>query len=119
MNPDDKEMEKLSKAIVEAILGSDDVKKALHKVQNIEFESPNSFMVFVVKLDSLADVKGKLKKADITEIKPKKPKARKKKDISDVIDGRVLSKNEEKFLHYIAENFDQKDWLKKLKISLG
>lgn len=119
MQNDDREMEALSKAIVEAILGSNDVQRALKKVESIELSSNNSIMVFVVKLDSLSEVKEKLEKGTLREIKPPaKKKACKKTEKKEVIDGKILSLNEEKFLNYLSQNFDQEIWLKRLKLTL-
>ena len=44
-NDNDKEMEELSRAIVEAILGSGDVKTALEKLQEMDAAARTSFIL--------------------------------------------------------------------------
>ena len=119
----EKDMEALSKAIVEAIIGSSDVKDALDKLQKIDAQAANSIMVFMVRLDSLSDVGGKDKKMDplieeALEMKPKKRKGRKTHEKPPVVDGKIITKNEQKFLDYLSLNFDQQEWLKRNKLKL-
>jgi hypothetical protein len=119
----EKEMEELSKAIVEAIMGSNDVKEALEKLKKIDSNTANSIMVFMVRMDSLSNTNEKCRKIDpiIEEslrLKPKKRRGRKAQEKPFIVDGRILSRNEQKFLDYLSFNFDQIAWLKKNKLKL-
>ncbi len=118
-----KEMEELSRAIVEALLGSNDVKRSLDKLNKVESDANKNFMVFVLKIDSLAKQKGKgmenCKENEILQLKPKPTrKVRRKDEKPDIVDGKVISKNERKFLDYISKSFDQEAWLKWLRLKL-
>ncbi|MDH5542481.1 MAG: hypothetical protein OEY64_05910 [Nitrospinota bacterium] len=133
-NPD-REMEKLSRAIVEAILASDDVKKSLEKLQHVDSSTYKSLMVFMLRLDSLSDFRNKLS-SDISDMDempdlemekgdeiaiPKKRKVRKSADkvfLPDIIDGRIISGSEKKFLDFLADNFDQDTWLREHGLTL-
>ena len=130
MNNPEGEMENLSKAIVEAILASGDVKKALEKMQASDSNIAKSMMVFMLRLDSIAELKDRFD-ADPEELsefgmedelqKPKRRRLRKKVNLPslpDIIDGRVVSRSEKKFLEFLADNFDQGNWLKKNGIKL-
>jgi len=122
----DGEMEKLSRAIVEAIINSEDVKSAIEKIGKIDEKMAKSMMVFILKLDSLTDFKGGFadfeedmdKFEDIPPARLKKRKSRKKQEKAELVDGKIISGNEKKFLEFLSNNFDSKDWLKKNKISL-
>lgn len=114
----DKEMDDLSKAIVESILNSEDVKRSLKKMQKTSDSAKNSIMVFMVRLDSLSEQAEKEKGIEACRLKPKKRKPRKKIGKPEVIDGKTITGNEQKFLDFLSENFDQKEWLKRNKISL-
>ncbi|GMT41777.1 MAG: hypothetical protein IEMM0002_0188 [bacterium] len=122
-NYSDEDMEKLSRAIVEAIMSSEPVRRALGKMHNVEDSLPSNFMVFMLRLDSLVDGKNGNKKGEIrleefSKEKPKKRKSRKPAKRLPIVDGRLLSENEKTFLDYLSKKFDQKAWLKKNKISL-
>jgi len=124
------EMENLSKAIVEAILASGDVKKALEKVQASDSNISKSLMVFMLRLDSIAELKDRFEgePEELSDFgmeeelqKPKRRRLRKKGNLPalpDIIDGRVVSRSEKKFLEFLADNFDQGNWLKKNGIKL-
>lgn len=124
-------MENLSKAIVEAILASGEVKKALEKVQASDSAAAaKSLMVFMLRLDSIAELKDRFESEteDLSDFgiedeqpKPKRRRLRKKSDqpsLPDIIDGRVVSRSEKKFLEFLADKFDQSNWLKKNGIKL-
>lgn len=130
MNNPEGEMENLSKAIVEAILASGDVKKALERVQSSDSAAAKSLMVFMLRLDSIAEFKERLESEqdemfdlgiEDEQQKPKRRRLRKKNDLPplpDIIDGRVVSRSEKKFMEFLADNFDQTNWLKKNGIKL-
>ncbi len=122
-------MEHLSKAIVEAILGSDDVKKALEKLNSSEDTLGKNFMVFMVSLDSLNDAKKGIKNHEMGEMgemsdmpedmpKPRRRRPVKRTDTPDHIDGEPLSKNEKNFRDMLSDHFDSEAWLKSLKLRL-
>ncbi|MBI3794071.1 MAG: hypothetical protein HY280_05005 [Nitrospinae bacterium] len=118
-NPND--MENLSRAIVEAILGSQDVKQAMEKL-NVSVDAfGKNFMVFVVNLDAVADFNKK--DPNIVQGPAEEPKLRKRKTVKrdnlpDLVDGKEVSSNEEMFRDFIADRFDSDSWLKKLKLRL-
>ncbi len=124
----DRDMEKLSRAIVEAILGSKDVKQALELIQNVDERTAKTLMVFVLKLDSLSEIKSaeisEFRDGEIEETeefrqeKLKRRKVRRKLESPEVIDGRAVSKSEKKFLDYLSDKFDTEGWLRKYGISL-
>lgn len=115
------DMEKLSRAIVEAIMGSEDVRRAIKKLQKLNDAATNNFMVFMVKLDSLSDSQNEKNGIRLEEIptkRLKKRKAGKKSEKPFIVDGKLISESEKVFLDYISKNFDQKAWLEKNKLTL-
>ncbi|TDJ59238.1 MAG: hypothetical protein E2O42_07020 [Nitrospina sp.] len=110
----DRDYEKLSKAITEAVLSSPKVKKIVSEIQQRDHICPQSFMVLVLKLQSLTE--GFEVDVDEAPEKPKKKTRRSKKKIAEqtqYIDGEKLSKNEIEFEELISERFDTEEWLKK------
>ena len=110
----DGEYEKLSKAITEAVLSSLKVKKIVSEIQQRDDICPQSFMVLVLKLQSLTEG-FEVEVEEATE-KPKKKTRRSKKKAAEptqYIDGEKLSKNEIAFEELISERFDTEEWLKK------
>lgn len=110
----DRDYEKLSKAITEAVLNSPKVKKIVSEIQQRDHICPQSFMVLVLKLQSLTE--GFEMEVEEAPEKPKKKTRRSKKKIAEqtqYIDGEKLSKNEIEFEELISERFDTEEWLKK------
>ncbi|MCH7500731.1 MAG: hypothetical protein E2O45_02400 [Nitrospina sp.] len=110
----DRDYEKLSKAITEAVLSSPKVKKIVSEIQQRDHICPQSFMVLVLKLQSLTE--GFEVEVEEAPEKPKKKTRRSKKKIAEqtqYIDGEKLSKNEIEFEELISERFDTEEWLKK------
>ncbi len=110
----DRDYEKLSKAITEAILSSPKVKKIVSEIQQRDDICPQSFMVLVLKLQSLTE--GFEVEVEEAPEKPKKKTRRSKKKAAEqtqYIDGEKLSKNEIEFEELISERFDTEEWLKK------
>ncbi|MCH8932503.1 MAG: hypothetical protein IH923_05475 [Nitrospinae bacterium] len=110
----DRDYEKLSKAITEAVLSSPKVKKIVSEIQQRDHICPQSFMVLVLKLQSLTE--GFEVEVEDAPEKPKKKTRRSKKKIAEqtqYIDGEKLSKNEIEFEELISERFDTEEWLKK------
>lgn len=115
------DMEKLSRAIVEAIMDSEDVRRALKKMQKLNEAVTNNFMVFMVRLDSLSDSQNEKNGIRLEEIPNKKLKKHRtaRKSVSPfVVDGKLISQNEKFFLDYLSKNFNQKAWLEKNKLKL-
>ncbi len=110
----DRDYEKLSKAITEAVLSSLKVKKVISEIQQRDHICPQSFMVLVLKLQSLTE--GFEVEVEEAPEKPKKKSRRTKKkavEEAQFIDGEKLSKNEIEFEELISERFDTEEWLKK------
>ncbi len=110
----ERDYEKLSKAITEAVLSSPKVRKIVSEIQQRDDICPQSFMVLVLKLQSLTE--GFEVEVEEAPEKPKKKTRRSKKKMAEqtqYIDGEKLSKNEIEFEELISERFDTEEWLKK------
>jgi len=110
----DGDYEKLSKAITEAVLSSPKVKKIVSEIQKRDEICPQSFMVLVLKLQSLTE--GFDVEVEEAPEKSKKKVRRSKKKAAEeaqYIDGARLSKKEIEFEEFISERFDAEEWLKK------
>ena len=110
----DGDYEKLSKAITEAVLSSPKVKKIVSEIQKRDEICPQSFMVLVLKLQSLTE--GFEVEVEEAQEKPKKKTRRGKKKAAEeaqYIDGARLSKKEIEFEEFVNERFDAEEWLKK------
>ncbi len=119
----DNDMENLSKAIVEAILASEDVKQAIEKLGASDEAPSKNFMVFMVSLDSLSDMKRLGSATQNEEMMPELPKPRRRKpvkktDVPELIDGHPLSPNEKKFQDFVSDKFNSESWLKALRLKL-
>ena len=110
----DGDYEKLSKAITEAVLSSPKVKKIVSEIQKRDEICPQSFMVLVLKLQSLTEG-FEVEVEEAPEKTKKKPRRSKKKTAEEAqyIDGERLSKKEIEFEEFIKERFDAEEWLKK------
>ncbi len=110
----DGDYEKLSKAITEAVLSSPKVKKIVSEIQQRDDICPQSFMVLVLKLQSLTE--GFEVEVEEAPEKSKKKVRRTKKKMAEeaqYIDGARLSKKEIEFEEFISERFDAEEWLKR------
>ncbi len=110
----DGDYEKLSKAITEAVLSSPKVKKIVSEIQQRDDICPQSFMVLVLKLQSLTEG-FEVKVEEAPEKSKKKLRRTKKKTAEEAqyIDGARLSKKEIEFEEFISERFDAEEWLKR------
>lgn len=110
----DGDYEKLSKAITEAVLSSPKVKKIVSEIQKRDEICPQSFMVLVLKLQSLTEGFD-VEVEEAPEKSKKKARRTKKKTAEEAqyIDGARLSKKEIEFEEFISERFDAEEWLKK------
>jgi len=116
----DENMDDLSKAIVDAIMNSRDVRKAIRKLSEMDDNYAKSFMVLMLKVqnltDTMEDPQGTTRRSAEFTIDPgqlleKKPK-RTRRDVTNRIDGKVETPNEIAFREYLASLFDQDEWLK-------
>ena len=109
----EKDFEKLSKAITEAVMSSEKVRKIVEEIQKKDHICPQSFMVLVLKMQVLTESLEMEIEEDYTEKKPIKKRGRKKSQNSpQYIDGRKLNKSEIAFEEYVNEQFDTEDWLR-------
>ncbi len=111
----DREYEKLSKAITEAVLSSEKVKKIVADIQKKDEICPQSFMVLVLKLQTLTE--GFNVEVEELSDKPKKKTSRRSKkkagDSRQYIDGEQLSSKEVAFEEYVSQRFNPEEWLKR------
>ena len=111
--------EKLSKAITEAVMTSEKVRKIVEEIQKNEDICPHSFMVLVLKMHVLSESLELLIEQDDTVEKPVVQKAVRKKNPKkpQYIDGRKLSKHELDFEEFRSEQFDSENWLKNNRLT--
>ncbi len=129
----EREFERLSKAITEAVMSSAKVRKIVSEIQKKDEVCAQSFMVLVLKLSTLTEsvdtettaesieAEADVETESSVEEKPKKKtvrKSRNKAEERQFIDGEELSKKEVEFQEFINNQFDQGDWLKKNKLIL-
>jgi len=106
------ELDRLSKAIIEAILSSDKVKHALARIRDENIKLDNSHMVLVLNMKGLPHEDAPPFNED------PETSSRPKKDFKYQVDGRLLSKNEIQFYEHEATRFNEDEWLKSIKISV-
>ena len=109
------EFEKLSKAITEAVMTSEKIRKIVEEIQKKDEICPQSFMVLVLKMQVLTDsLELKVEKNDNPE-KPAAKRGGRKRSAkkAQYIDGRKLSKLEIDFEEFANKRFDSENWLKK------
>ena len=107
------EFEKLSKAITEAVMTSEKVRRVVEEIQKKDEICPQSFMVLVLKMQVLTESL-ELEINDNIEEKPatKKPKRKKAAKKPQFIDGQKLSQDEINFEEFRNKEFNTEDWLK-------
>ncbi len=109
----ERDFERLSKAITEAVMKSEKVRKIVGDIQKKENICPRSFMVLVLNLQSLTGALESNVPEETPGKKPaKRPKKKKASEYEQFIDGRKLTKNEIAFQEYINERFDGESWLR-------
>ena len=111
----ERNFEKLSKAITEAVMTSPKVKKMVAEIQKNDEICPKSFMVLVLKMEVLTDSVELEVEEETTEDQPA-PKKRIIKNSSkkpQFIDGQQLSKKEIEFQEFSNKKFNTEEWLKK------
>ena len=111
--------EKLSKAITEAVMTSEKVRKIVEEIQKTSEICPQSFMVLVLKMQVLTESLELNIEQDHVEEKRVAPKGTRKKSLkkSQYIDGRKLSKHELDFEEFRSKQFDSENWLKKNRLT--
>ncbi len=110
----EREFERLSKAITEAVMSSEKVKKIVAEIQKKEKICPQSFMVLVLKMQVLTESLEMEVEEEFQENPPPRKGGRKKqRNLPQYIDGNRLSKKEIEFQEYFNQRFDAEDWLKK------
>ena len=113
----ERNFEKLSKAITEAVMTSPKVKKIVAEIQKNDEICPKSFMVLVLKMEVLTD-SVELEVAEEEELTedqpaPKKRIIKKSSKKPQFIDGQQLSKKEIEFQEFSNKKFNTEEWLKK------
>jgi hypothetical protein len=111
-NGSEEDIERLSKAIVNAIVGSKEVRSTLARLIEKDVLLDKGFMVLMIKMQALAELAG------FTGNNVKGKKRQRKNDAPQYIDGRELTQNEVAFLEYCAKRFNEKEWLKKAGITI-
>ena len=111
----ERNFEKLSKAITEAVMTSPKVKKMVAEIQKNDEICPKSFMVLVLKMEVLTDSVELEVEEETTEDQsaPKKCIIKKSSKKPQFIDGQQLSKQEIEFQEFSNKKFDTEEWLKK------
>jgi hypothetical protein len=111
----ERNFEKLSKAITEAVMTSPKVKKMVAEIQKNDEICPKSFMVLVLKMEVLTDSVELEVEEELTEDQsaPKKYPIKKSSKKPQFIDGQQLSKKEIEFQEFSNKNFNTEEWLKK------
>jgi hypothetical protein len=115
----DPHFERLSKAITEAVLTSEKVRKTVEEIQKNDEICPQSFMVLVLKMQVLTEsLELDIEQRDIAEKSTAPKKIRKKSSKkSQFIDGRKLSRDEVAFEEFRSKQFDSDNWLKKNRLT--
>ena len=109
----EKKLERLSRAITDAILRSKDVRGAFLDLQREGVIGSKSFIMLVMRMDSLADLADSIRE---NEGKTPRPSGR---NDAQYIDGRRLSASEIKFCEYLASKFDEAEWLRQHGLRLN
>ncbi|NIQ02630.1 MAG: hypothetical protein GWM98_21555 [Nitrospinaceae bacterium] len=113
----DRDFERLSKAITEAVMSSEKVKRIVADIQKKEKICPQSFMVLVLKMQVLTESLELEVQEDVADKKPLKKRGRKKaSEQPQYIDGRKLTKKEIEFEEFSRTSFDAESWLKKNRL---
>ena len=107
------EFEKLSKAITEAVMTSEKVRRVVEEIQKKDEICPQSFMVLVLKMQVLTEsLELDINDNTVDEPATKKPKRKKAAKKPQYIDGQKLSQDEIKFEEFRNKEFNTEDWLK-------
>ena len=117
-------MEFLSKAIVDAITKSPEVRKAIKQLTERDENYSKSFMVLMLKVRNIAeslgveiaqgaeDTQGE-EMFDLNFMSRKKEEKKETMDLTDIVDGRKETPSELAFREFDSSRFNQEEWLKK------
>ena len=106
----EKNIERLSRVITEAIIRSEEVKKVLADIQDQNIIHPESFMILVIRMQLLVDIIEEIEEnLDAKENKTVKNN----QTAAQYIDGKELTNKEIAFEEYCIEKFNGEEWLKK------
>ncbi|MFV1950841.1 MAG: hypothetical protein ACC630_02615 [Nitrospinota bacterium] len=106
----EKNIERLSRVITEAIIRSEEVKKVLADIQDQDIIYPESFMILVIRMQSLVDIIEELQEnLDAKENGTEKHNH----TAPQYIDGKELTDKEIAFEEYCLERFNGEEWLQK------
>ena len=119
----DEAYEHLNKAIMKAIVSSDEVRKVLSGFKENDMINHLSVLNLILSLEELSDMvfsdeksdEYELVKEDFSTEKTEKPKEV-ESDNPFKIDGANLTPNEILFEKFFQKKFDSKEWLKKVKL---
>ena len=116
-NPEsDKEMERLSRAIVEAIVKSKDVRRAISDLSETEDIHSKSFMILMLKVANLAEAMGMETPSSLDEDSSDEARRPARKEVEtcggDYEDGKKLSEAEAAFREFLSSRFDENRWLR-------
>lgn len=120
----EKDMEILTRAIVDAITKSRDVREAMRRLTESDEVCAKSFMVLMLKVRSLAETMGLDFPSSCSHDPEKSPPVKEKKKADSrqdsfkklmacYVDGKQLTPREMEFCEYLATKFDSDEWLKK------
>lgn len=109
-NMPEEELERLSRAIADAIFSSKDVKKIIEEIREKDMVLPSTLMVMVLKLEALSNA-SEANRAEVDKINKSRSKRRKMN--KQLIDGKELDSNEIAFQEFLVRRFNDKEWLKK------
>lgn len=111
-NGSEEDIERLSKAIVDAIINSKDVRRILSDLIEKDVIIDKGFIMLMIKMQTLAELASSAERAEGRKRQPRR------KNSNQFIDGRELTPNEIAFLEYCARKFNEKDWLKRVGITM-
>ncbi len=121
----DEAYEHLNKAIMKAIVSSDDVKKVLSGFKEKDMINHLSVLNLILSLEELSDMVFTDESSDDYELVKEDFAAEKEESSSAIeasnpfkIDGKNLSPNEILFEKFFQKKFDSQGWLKKAKLKL-
>jgi hydroxylamine reductase (hybrid-cluster protein) len=120
----DDNMDFLSRAIVDAITKSPEVRQAIKKLAEKDEGYARSFMVLMLKVRNLAEtlgveISGVREEAagedmfDLDFIGKRSERDRSRVDLANFVDGRKESLKEAQFREFESSRFNQEQWLKK------
>jgi hypothetical protein len=121
----DEAYEHLNKAIMKAIVSSDDVKKVLSGFKEKDMINHLSVLNLILSLEELSDMVFTDGSSDDYELVKEDIVTEKTEDLTKMesdnpfkIDGKNLTPNEILFEKFFQKKFDAQDWLKKAKLKL-